>query len=71
MIYSQVYIIYLHTYKSYIYDIILSSSGVVADDPDPWLEVEAVVVDESNFKTGRHWRRLQLVITCPATGCYY
>jgi hypothetical protein len=36
--------------------------------PQPWLDVESVVVDESNFKTGRHWRRLHLLVTCPATG---
>ena len=46
-------------------------TGVAADDPDPWLEVEAVVVDESNFLSGQHWRRLQLVVTCPATGKVY
>jgi hypothetical protein len=26
------------------------------------------VVDESNFKTGRHWRKLQLIATCPESG---
>lgn len=36
--------------------------------PLPWLDVESVVIDESNFRTGRHWRRLHLLVTCPATG---
>lgn len=37
-------------------------------DPPAWLEVEAMVVDESNFSTQEHWRRLQLVVTDPRTG---
>lgn len=36
--------------------------------PLPWLDVESVVIDESNFRTGRHWRRLHLLVSCPATG---
>jgi len=56
-----------------IYDVaaIEEITGVASQDPDPWLEVEAIVVDESNFKTDRHWRKLQLIATCPATGKVY
>lgn len=38
-----------------IYDVsaIEDITGVPSQDPDPWLEVEAIVVDESNFKTDR------------------
>jgi hypothetical protein len=56
-----------------IYDVsaIEEITGVASEDPDPWLEVEAVVVDESNFKTDQHWRKLQLIVTCPATGKVY
>lgn len=38
-----------------IYDVsaIEDITGVASQDPDPWLEVEAIVVDESNFKTDR------------------
>mmetsp|Transcript_37851 Transcript_37851/g.65410 ORF Transcript_37851/g.65410 Transcript_37851/m.65410 type:complete len:784 (-) Transcript_37851:320-2671(-) len=56
-----------------IYDVaaIEEITGVASQDPDPWLEVEAIVVDESNFKTDKHWRKLQLIATCPATGKVY
>lgn len=39
-----------------IYDVsaIEDLTGVPSQDPDPWLEVEAIVVDESNFKTDRY-----------------
>ena len=51
-------------YDTVAIDSITGSQG----DPPAWLEVEAVVVDESNFSTEEHWRRLQLVVTCPSTG---
>lgn len=35
-------------------------TGVEANDPPPWLDIEATVIDESNFKTGENWRRMQL-----------
>lgn len=56
-----------------IYDVsaIEQITGIAADDPPAWLEVEAIVVDESNFFTGKHWRKLQLVVTCQATGKVY
>ena len=40
-------------------------------DPTPWLEVEATVVDEVNYRTNEHDRALQLLITCPETGAVY
>ena len=44
-------------------------TGIVTEDPPAWLEVETVVVDETNFTTEeQHWRQLQLLVTCPATG---
>lgn len=56
-----------------VYDVsaIEEVTGVAADDPAPWLEVEAIVFDESNFKSGKHWRKLQLIVTCPETGQVY
>lgn len=32
-------------------------TGVEKDDPPPWLDIDAVVIDESNFKTGQNFRR--------------
>lgn len=40
-------------------------------DPTPWLEVEATVVDEVNYRTNEFERALQLLITCPETGAVY
>jgi hypothetical protein len=56
-----------------IYDVaaIEEITGVAGQDPDPWLEVEAVVIDESNFSTNQHSRKLQLIVTCPASGKVY
>jgi len=52
-----------------IYDTaIIDEIAGLRGDPPAWLEVEAVVVDESNFSTQDHWRRLQLVVTDPKTG---
>jgi hypothetical protein len=41
------------------------------EEPKPWLEVETVVVDESNFFTGRNWRKLHIIVTCVDTGETY
>lgn len=56
-----------------IYDVsaIEEITGVEGQDPDPWLQVEAIVVDETNFRTDQHWRKLQLIATCPASGKVY
>lgn len=40
-------------------------------DPIPWLEVEATIVDEVNYRTNEQDRALQLLITCPETGAVY
>jgi hypothetical protein len=48
--------------------------GITGDsgkDPPPWLEVETIVIDETNFLTSRHHRKLQLIVYCPATDKYY
>lgn len=48
--------------------------GLVGDpskDPQPWLEVETVVIDETNFLTSAHQRRLQLIVYCPETDKFY
>lgn len=51
-----------------IYDIAAMDeiTGDSSVDPQPWLDIEAIVIDESNFKTGENWRRLQLMVVCPA-----
>jgi hypothetical protein len=50
-----------------IYDV--SAMDVLCGDPnvDPpaWIDLEAVLVDESNFKTGENYRRLELHILSP------
>lgn len=33
------------------------------EQPLPWLEVETILIDESNFRTKEHWRRIQLIVT--------
>lgn len=38
-------------------------TGNPAEDPLPWIEVEALVIDESNFRTSENRRRLQLKIS--------
>jgi hypothetical protein len=45
--------------------------GNEAEDPIPWLEIETVVMDESNFKEGKHWRKLHLIVTDAHTGITY
>jgi len=46
-------------------------TGDSEKDPPPWLEVETIVIDESNFQTHEHTRVLRLIIFNPATGKYY
>lgn len=41
----------------------VSSSKSTYSEPTPWLEVETILIDESNFNTNEHWRRIQLVVT--------
>jgi hypothetical protein len=51
-----------------------SMDGITGDsgkDPPPWLEVETIVIDETNFLTSHHHRKLQLIVYCPATDKYY
>ncbi len=40
-------------------------------EPKPWLDIEAIVMDESNFHTGEHWRKLNIMVTCVDTGVTY
>eukprot|EP00981_Chlorochromonas_danica_P002853 scaffold562_cov190-Ochromonas_danica.AAC.3 len=37
-------------------------------EPQPWLDIDSIVVDESDLKTGEHWRKLHLVVTQCETG---
>eukprot|EP01034_Spumella_vulgaris_P025695 gene25695-32182_t len=60
-----------NSFAIYDTDSIDQITGNPKEDPTPWLEVEAVVVDESNFKTNEYDRSLQLLITCPDTGTVY
>ena len=46
-------------------------AGDEEHDPRPWLEVDAMVIDESDFRAHRHWRRLHLTVTCPETNVTY
>ena len=41
------------------------NSGI---DPVPWLDIDSIVVDESDLKTGEHWRKLHLVVTHVESG---
>ena len=61
----------MNSFAVYDMSAIEQVTGVAREDPPAWLEVEAVVVDESDFRTHRHWRKLQLIVTCPATGRVY
>ena len=48
--------------------------GITGDsekDPPPWLEVETIVIDETNFLTAGHQRKLQLIVYCPETDKFY
>lgn len=48
--------------------------GITGDsdkDPPPWLEVETIVIDETNFATGAHMRKLKLIIYVPEQDRYY
>jgi len=48
--------------------------GITGDserDPPPWLEVETIVIDETNFLTSGHQRKLQLIIFSPETDKFY
>lgn len=40
-----------------------STASLTLDQPLPWLEVETILIDESNFRTKEHWRRIQLIVT--------
>lgn len=35
----------------------------ILEQPVPWLEVQTILIDESNFRTKEHWRRIQLIVT--------
>lgn len=60
-----------NSFAIYDADSIEEITGEEELDPPPWLEVEAIVTDESNFLSLGHWRWLQLVVSCPATGKVY
>ena len=40
-----------------------ASTPMVMEQPMPWLEVQTILIDESNFRTKEHWRRIQLIVT--------
>ena len=40
-----------------------SMPSFTLEQPLPWLEVETILIDESNFRTREHWRRIQLIVT--------
>ena len=46
-------------------------TGDSEKDPPPWLEVETIVIDKSNFQTFENNRILKLIIFNPATSKYY
>jgi hypothetical protein len=43
-------------------------TGIESQDPKPWLIIESVVIDETNFYEGKHWRKLHLIVSHPETG---
>ena len=40
-----------------------TSPSLILEQPMPWLEVQTILIDESNFRTKEHWRRIQLIVT--------
>ena len=46
-----------------VYDTLAMEEVSGNGDPSHWLEIETVVIDETNFQTGAHNRLLQLYVT--------
>lgn len=40
-------------------------------DPPPWLELETIITDDMNFRTGEQHRVLRVQVYCPATDTYF
>jgi hypothetical protein len=60
-----------NSFAIYDEDIIDLIAGEPETDPPPWLELETVIVDDLNFRTGEQLRVLQVQVHCPATGQYF
>ena len=60
-----------NSFAIYDEDIIDLIAGEPETDPPPWLELETVITDEMNFKTGEQQRMLRLQVYCPETDTYY
>jgi hypothetical protein len=60
-----------NSFAIYDEDIIDLIAGEPETDPPPWLELETVITDELNFRTGEQLRVLQVQVHCPETGQYF
>ena len=54
-----------NSFAIYDSDIFEQISEKSVEDPPAWLEVEAIVIDESNFTTCDHWRKLVRIALPP------
>jgi hypothetical protein len=60
-----------NSFAIYDEDIIDLIAGEPETDPPPWLELETVIIDDLNFRTGEQLRILQVQVHCPETGEYF
>ncbi len=55
----------INTFAIYDVSTMDEITGDPALDPPAWLELEVVVIDESNFKTNENWRRMKVTVLSP------
>ncbi len=60
-----------NSFAVYDEDIIDLIAGEPETDPPPWLELETIINDEMNFRTGEQRRVLEVQVYCPENGEYY
>jgi len=60
-----------NSFAVYDEDIIDLIAGEPETDPPPWLELETVITDHMNFRTGEQHRVLEVQVFTPETGKYY
>jgi len=60
-----------NSFAVYDEDIIDQIAGEPETDPPPWLELETVITDRMNFRTGEQQRVLEVQVFAPENGKYY
>jgi len=60
-----------NSFAVYDEDIIDQIAGEPETDPPPWLELETVITDHMNFRTGEQHRVLEVQVFTPGNGKYY